>query len=91
MLLRDVLLTPQGDNLVHAQNRRMIAMLTTTLIDHVGRLDAEELDRLQAAIDARRRELAGRESTAPMSTVLERRPHGSGVLQLEMRSGSGPY
>ncbi len=65
-------------------------MLISTLIDHIGRLDAEELDRLQAAIDARRRELAERESTAPTRTILERRPHGSGVLQLEMRSESGP-
>ena len=65
-------------------------MLIATLIDHIGRLDTEELDRLQAAIDARRRELAERESTAPASTILERRPYGRGVFQLEMRNESGP-
>ena len=65
-------------------------MLISTLIDHIGRLDAEALDRLQAAIDARRRELAERESTASASTILERRPYGRGVFQLEMRNESGP-
>jgi hypothetical protein len=66
-------------------------LLTATLIGQIGRLDTEELDRLQAAIDVRRRELAGRECSAPMSTILERRSHGSGVLQLEMHGESGPY
>ncbi|MFL5992195.1 MAG: hypothetical protein ACJ73W_09410, partial [Rubrobacteraceae bacterium] len=28
---------------------------------------------------------------APSSTIIERRTYGSGVLQLEMRGGSGPY
>ncbi len=68
----------------------MASLIATLLIDHIGRLDAEELDRFQAAIDARRRELAEQESTAPASTILDRRPHGRGVLQLEMRSESGP-
>ena len=63
----------------------------------IGRLDEmgnEELDRLQAALDRRRRELAGNEvpSTAgASSTVVERRAYGSGVLQLEKRGESGPY
>ena len=65
-------------------------MLIATLTDHIGHLDAEELDRLRAAIDARRRELAEQESTASASTILERRPNGSGVLQLEMPAESGP-
>jgi hypothetical protein len=58
------------------------------------RWDAEELDRLQAAIDRRRRQLAGDEvvpSAGPSSTVVERRAYGSGVLQLEKRGESGPY
>jgi hypothetical protein len=42
------------------------------------------LDRLQDAIDHRRRELAGIENeppmTAPSSTVIERHAYGSGVL-----------
>ena len=71
-------------------NGRKVVLLIATLIDHVGRLDVEELDRLEAAIDARRHELAGRGALAPMSIILEQRPHGSGVLQLERRDGSGP-
>jgi hypothetical protein len=68
---------------------------TATLIERINAMDAGELDRLQAAIDHRRRDLAGDESeplrTPPSSTVIERRPYGSGVLQLEMRGESGPY
>ena len=57
-------------------------------------MDADELDRLQAAIDRRRRRLGGEEvlpSAGTSSTVVERRPYGSGVLQLEKRGESGPY
>jgi hypothetical protein len=68
---------------------------TATLIQRIDAMDAAELDQLQAAIERRRRELAGDESeplrTAPSSTVIERRAYGSGVLQLEMRGESGPY
>src|SRR5215212_9561347 len=83
--------------IVHAQTGResMSDMLTTAaLIERVEEMDAEELDRLQAAIDRRRGQLAGDEvlpSAGPSSTVVERRAYGSGVLQLEKRGGSGPY
>ena len=30
-------------------------------------------------------------SNSSISTIIERRAYGSGVLQLEMRGGSGPY
>jgi hypothetical protein len=73
----------------------MTGMLTTAaLIERVEAMDAEELDRLQAAIDPRRRQLAGDEvlpSAGPSSTVVERRAYGSGVLQLEKRGESGTY
>ena len=68
---------------------------TATLIERINTMDAEELGRLQAAIDRRSQELTGDESeplgTVPSSTVIERRAYGSGVLQLEMRGESGPY
>ena len=67
---------------------------TAVLIERVDAMDAEELDRLQAAIERRRRQLAGDEvlpTAGPSSTVVERRAYGSGVLQLEKRGESGPY
>ena len=73
----------------------MTDMLSTAaLIGRVGAMDAEELDRLQDAIDRRRRQLAGDEgvpTAGSSSTVVERRAYGSGVLQLEKRGESGPY
>ena len=73
----------------------MSGMLTAAaLIERVDAMDDEELDRLQAAIDRRRRQLAGNEELATAgasSTVVERRAYGSGVLQLEKRGESGPY
>src|SRR5215208_2460496 len=83
--------------IVHAQTRResMTDMLTTAvLFERVDAMEAQELDRLQAAIERRRRQLAGDEvvpSAGPSSTVVERRAYGSGVLQLEKRGESGPY
>ena len=70
-------------------------MIIPTLMEHIGSIhDAEELDRLQAAIELRRRELSGggtaQTSADPASAVLERRPYGSGVLQLEMRDANRP-
>ena len=50
------------------------------IISAVEQLDAGELDRVQAALDRRRKNLK------PESTVLERRGYGSGVLQLEGRA-----
>jgi hypothetical protein len=64
------------------------------LIERLGDMDDEELDRLQAAIDRRRRQLAddeGLPTAGASSTVVERRAYGSGVLQLEKRGESGPY
>ena len=49
------------------------------LLATVGGMDASALDRLQAAVNRRRRELKG-------SLVLERRGHRDGVLQLETRA-----
>jgi hypothetical protein len=73
----------------------MSDMLTAAaLIERVDAMDDEELDQLQAAIDRRRRQLAGNEELATAgasSTVVERRAYGSGVLQLEKRGESGPY
>jgi hypothetical protein len=81
---------------MHKLGRKpMTDMLSTAaLLERVDTMDAEELDRLQAAIDRRRRELGGEEvlpSAGTSSTIIERRPHGSGVLQLEKRGESGPY
>src|SRR5829696_1643293 len=84
--------------IVHAQYGRrelMSDMLTAAaLIERVDAMDDEELDRLQAAIDSRRRQLGGDEglpTAGASSTVVERRAYGSGVLQLEKRGESGPY
>ena len=67
---------------------------TAALVERVETMNAEELDRLQAAIGRRRRVLAGDEelpTAGASSTVVERRAYGSGVLQLEKRGESGPY
>jgi hypothetical protein len=73
----------------------MTDMLTTAvLFERLDAMDAEELDRLQAAIDRRRRQLAGDDvvpTAGHSSSVVERRAYGSGVLQLEKRGESGPY
>ena len=73
----------------------MTDMLSTAaLIERVDTMVAEELDRLQAAIERRREQLAADEvvpTAGSSSTVVERRPYGSGVLQLEKRGESGPY
>ena len=69
-------------------------LTAAALIEHVDVMDDEELDRLQAAIDSRRRQLAGDEellTAGASSSVVERRAYGSGVLQLEKRGESGPY
>jgi hypothetical protein len=69
-------------------------LATEDLIGRVDAMDTGELDRLQAAIDRRRRHLAGDEELPTVglsSTVVERRAYGNGVLQLEKRGESGPY
>jgi hypothetical protein len=73
----------------------MSDMLTVdALIERVDYMDNEELERLQAAIDRRRSQVArdeGLPTGGASSTVVERRAYGSGVLQLEKRGESGPY
>jgi len=49
------------------------------LIAIIAEMDEQELDRLQAAIDHRR-------GGSKQSTVLERREHRNGILQLEGRA-----
>ena len=56
-------------------NRRSVA----ALIDSIAEMDEQELDRVQAAIDQRR-------GGSRQSTVLERREHRNGLLQLEGRA-----
>jgi hypothetical protein len=53
-----------------------------TIVSHVERMNVEELDRLQEAIVQRRQQLGDK----PVSTVVERRNYGSGILQLERRA-----
>jgi hypothetical protein len=53
-----------------------------TLISQVERMNAEELDRIQEAVDQRRQQLGDR----PVSTVVERRDYLNGILQLERRA-----
>ncbi len=73
----------------------MSDMLTVdALIERLDYMDEEELDRLQAAVDDRRRQLGGDEvlpTGGASSTIVERRAYGSWVLQLEKRGESGPY
>ena len=53
-----------------------------TIISHIERMNVEELDRLQEAIVRRRQQLGDK----PVSTVMERRNYGNGILQLERRA-----
>jgi hypothetical protein len=55
---------------------------TQSIISHIERTNAEELDRIQEAIDRKRQQLGDR----PVSTVVERRNYGNGILQLERRA-----
>ena len=52
-----------------------------SIIDSIAEMDEQELDRLQAAIDRRRRTLKKKQSTD-----LERREYRNGVLQREGRA-----
>ncbi len=60
------------------------------ILDRIAEMNAGDLDRLQAAIDERRRH-------TNTSTVVERRDHLDGILQLEYRANPktgkqrGPY
>jgi len=53
------------------------------VIESIAEMNERELDRLQAAIDRRRR---GSLQEKKQSTVLERRNYRNGVLQLEGRT-----
>ena len=53
-----------------------------TIISQVERMNAEELDQLQETIVRRRQQLGDK----PVSTVMERRNYGNGILQLERRA-----
>ena len=52
------------------------------LISGINQANAEQLDHLQQAINRRRQQVAD----GPLSTVVERRDHRNGVLQLERRA-----
>ncbi len=54
-------------------------------IDYLSEMDEGELDRLQAAIDRRRRGSL-KNNKEKQSTVLERREYRNGLLQLEGRA-----
>jgi hypothetical protein len=52
------------------------------LISQIEQTNAEELDCIQEAVDQRRQQLGDE----PVSTVVERRSYGNGILQLERRA-----
>lgn len=54
------------------------------LIDYLTEMDESELDRLQEAIDRRRGSI--KKNKDKKSSVLERREHRNGLLQLEGRA-----
>jgi len=56
------------------------------LIDNIAQMDEWELERLQDAIDRRRGSLKKNNNKEKQSTVLERREHRNGLLQLEGRA-----
>jgi hypothetical protein len=53
-----------------------------SIVTSIESMSANELDRIQEAIDRRRQQLGDR----PVSTVVERRSYRNGVLQLEKRA-----
>ena len=52
------------------------------IVFSIKRMSAGELDQIQEAIDQRRRQIGD----GPMSTVVERRNHRNGIIQLEKRA-----
>src|SRR3712207_5284988 len=52
------------------------------MVSLIQQMDADQLDQLQKAIDRRRQQIDG----GPLSTVVERRDHRNGILQLEKRA-----
>ena len=58
-----------------------------SFIDYITQMDEPELDRLQEAIDRRRGSFKKKKNNKEkQSTVLERREHRHGLLQLEGRA-----
>jgi hypothetical protein len=55
---------------------------TDAIISLIEQMSAEQLDQLQQAINRRRQQLGD----GPVSTVVERRDHRNGILQLEKRA-----
>jgi hypothetical protein len=55
---------------------------TDAIISLIEQMSAEQLDQLQKAINRRRQQLGD----GPVSTVVERRDHRNGILQLEERA-----
>ena len=55
---------------------------TNAIISLIEQMSAEQLDQLQKAINRRRQQLGD----GPVSTVVERRDHRNGILQLEKRA-----
>jgi hypothetical protein len=55
---------------------------TDAIISLIEQMSAEQLDQLQKAINRRRQQLGD----GPVSTVVERRDHRNGILQLEKRA-----
>ncbi len=61
------------------------------IIGHIRTMGAAELERVEDAVSARRRELEGVEAgspdsgASPVSYVVEQRPYADGWLQAEMR------
>jgi len=53
-----------------------------TIVSGIEQMNPEELNKVQAAIDRRRRQIGD----GPVSTVVEHRDHRNGVLQLEKRA-----
>ena len=59
-----------------------MCMHINNLISRIERMNAEELDRIQEAVDRRRQKMGG----GPVSTVEDRRSYHNGILQLEKRA-----
>jgi hypothetical protein len=53
-----------------------------TIISGIEQMNPEELDKVQEAVDRRRRQIGN----GPVSTVVEHRAYRNGLLQLEMRA-----
>ena len=59
-----------------------MCMHINNIVVNIEQMNLEQLDRIQEAIDRRRRQLGER----PVSTVVKRRDYRNGVLQLESRA-----